>query len=501
MGPTLELRAAVWEQRLDRHKLSVLAVLTLLYFIITVLSARGKPFWYDEILTILEARQPTISAALHAGHDLDWMPPLSHLPFYAANHLAGTGEVAFRLPSMIGFWIFCLSLFFFVARRASIYFAFMALLLPFATSFWIYAFEARSYALLMGFCGLALLCWQMAADGRMRAWSLAGLALAMACALMNHYWALFMYVPLAGAEAYRSLRMRRIDWPMWAAFLSGGIPLAVSLLLVLRLIHTTLHPWSIAHFSDYFLFYRRNFTLARISLVPLPAFLAIWLFFRGFRERPAGIRPSVRDYEWLAAVLLFSIPLFAIAAARMVPPHTFVDRYLATVTGGLALLIAFGAAQLAGRRAALGLACMIASLAPFAHRILEIQPFQDPFQQAPLLRRALDTQPGPVVISNYVAQLQLWYYAPESLKPRIIGLADEPSSVRYVHYDDVAVEPVRELGVPMVAYGPFAASTKQFLIYYVNWSWLTNKVRDDGGSLECLRPFGPHAELLLARVP
>jgi hypothetical protein len=500
-GRALERRAVAFELLLERHKLLVLGALTVLYFGIVILRAHGKPFWYDEILTILEARQPTISAAMQAGHDADWMPPVSHLPFYLANKLVGSGEVAFRLPSMIGFWVYCLCLFCFVARRASISFAFMAMLLPFSTTFWSYSFEARSYALMLGFCGVALLCWQLAADGAWRALSLPGLALSLAGAFLHHYWAVFVYLPLAGAEAYRSVRLRKIDWPIWVAFIAGGIPLVVSMTGALHVIQANPHPWSIAHSLDYVLFYQRNFQPAAAFVIPLLILLAACLFLRAFDQRPAGSGHSVRDYEWLAAALFVSIPIFAITAALIVPPHAFVDRYLAPVSGGFALLIAFLAAHFSRRRAAIGMACMIASLPPLLLRVVHVQRFRDPFQQANGLRQALGMQSGRVVISDTGSFVQLWYYAPENLKARMLGLADEQSAVKYLNIDDIPNEPWRELGVPIFPYHQFTASAKRFLIYYVNRGWITNKVHDDGGGLYLLGRPGPDAALMLARIP
>src|SRR5579871_4349467 len=101
----------------DRHSLAFILILTLVYFTGTVLRARGKPFWYDELLTVLAATQPTFAATIQAARDLDLTPPLTDLVGHVVNRVAGSGEVVFRLPAMVGFWIFCLCLFRFAARR------------------------------------------------------------------------------------------------------------------------------------------------------------------------------------------------------------------------------------------------------------------------------------------------------------------------------------------------------------------------------------------------
>ncbi len=498
----MEQRAAACERFLQRHKFLILSLLTILYFVMTMLRALGKPFWYDEILTILEARQPNLTAALRAGGDADWMPPLSHIVFYATDKLVGHGEVAFRLGPMIGFWVFCLCLFFFVARRASISFAFMAMLLPFASLFSAYSFEARSYALVLGFCGIALLGWQAAAEGVHRPIALVALSAGIAGALLNHYWAVFLYVPLAGAEAWRNYRQRKIDWPVWIAFAAGGIPLAISLLVILRVAQTNQHPWSWARPRDYYMFYW-NFWPVIGFLIPIALLAGAWLFLGGRKETPAGDRQSTfRDYEWLAAALFFLAPMAAITGALLIPPHIFVDRYLALSTAGFALLATFAAAHWSGRRSAIGIACAIAALAPFLFHFTQIRRLHTngPYVRARLLRKELETHDDPVVVSNYIAFLELWYYAPDNIKPRILCLDDEKAAVKYRHMDDVAAHSLRDIGVPFHPYREFATSGKQFVIYFVGWSWMTNKILEDGGSVEWLDASDPSGGLLRAHI-
>lgn len=501
-GSGLEQRAAAVERFLHKHRPLVLSVLTVLYFVLTTLRARGKPFWYDEILTLLEARQPTLSASLKACREADWMPPLSHVAFYVTDKLVGHGEVAFRLGPMIGFWVFCLCLYEFVARRASTSFALMAMLLPFATMFAAYSFEARSYALALGFGGIGLLGWQAAAEGRRRPLALTALAIGIAGAILNHYWAVFIYLPLAGAEAWRNFRQRKIDWQVWIAFATSGIPLVISLFLILRVVTNNSHPWSWARPRDYFIFYLRNFWPVIGFIIPAALLLGTWLLLGGRQEKPAALQPAaVRDYEWVAAWLFFLGPIGFITAALAIPPHIYVDRYLTLSTAGFALLATFAAARWAGQRAAIGIICAIAALAPFLFHFTQIHHHRarNLFLNASVLQKALETQDGPVVISNYISFLELWYYAPDQLKPRLLCLDDEKSAVKYRHMDDVAGASLSAIGVPFHRYQEFATPGKQFLIYFAGWSWITKKVLEDGGSLETL--YGdPRAVVLRAHT-
>jgi hypothetical protein len=501
-----ESRALAVERFLDRRQYWILAAWSLLYFACMFLRARAKPFWYDELLTVLEARQSTLAAALRAGGNADWMPPLTHIIFYLTDKLVGHGELAFRLAPMIGFWTFCLCLFQFVRQRTSIYFAFVALCLPFATRFFTYSYEARSYAIVLGFCGIALLSWQAAADGRRRTVSLPVLAVAIAAAILNHYWAVFLYLPLAGGEAWRNYRQRRVDWPVWIAFAIGGVPLLIELVLILGLVHQNLHPWSRAHLGDYFRFYSRNFRIV-VFLLPAAILAGAWRVLGGRKEEPGGLRSSaVRDYEWVAAGLFLLAPCAAITAALIVPPHIYVDRYLAMAIAGFALLGAFAAADLAGRRAAIGCICVLAALSPFLSDVIHTRLHRknpNPFLAARALRQGLAKYPGPIVVADYITFLEVWYYAPNRLKPRIIGLNDERAALRFLHKDDTDGNGLRALGIPFLPYREVATSGKDLLVYVARRNWVAQEVSAEGGTLDPLiQRGGPHHGILfLAHIP
>src|SRR5450631_2074561 len=168
---------------LERHKYAVLVLLTVVYAIGAVLQARGKPLWYDEIITTFAASAPDAAATWKVAQQTDINPPLPHLLMHFTMKWVANQEVGARIPAMAGFWIFSLCLYRFTIRRAGILYALPALLLPMVTGAYGYALEARAYGLVLGFCGLALAGWQAAADGDKRPLALAVLAGSLAAAL------------------------------------------------------------------------------------------------------------------------------------------------------------------------------------------------------------------------------------------------------------------------------------------------------------------------------
>jgi hypothetical protein len=480
---TLEQCAVGIEHFLQRYKLAVLLILSFVYFGGSVLRARSKPFWFDELLTVLASGQPTYSATIRAARDLDWTPPFTDVVGHFVNQLAGSGEVVFRLPAMIGFWIFCLCLFGFAARRVNIFFALSALLLPFVTSGAPYSVEARSYGMMLGFCGIALISWQAAAAEKKRALALAGLLFGIGGAVLCHYYAVLIYLPLAGGEAFRSWRTRRIDKAIWAAFLLGVTPLVVSLAGVVRVTSTNPHPQTVAGRQHFFWYYLTTFETALWFLIPVTMLCAIWLVLGGSDEEPEGaVRGAIPDYELAAAILMFLIPLAAITLAMLVPPHIFTDRYALPSIGGFALITALLGGRCAGRRSTLGVAFALPALACFALSMAHGRaPLQNPFEREPLLVAALKNDI--VAVRNPVSYLQLWYYAPPEMKSRLLYITDENSSVKYLHVDE-GMLPFRKFGAPVVSYDDFAAPGKEFLVYSTpDPGWLPEKILDEGGSV------------------
>jgi hypothetical protein len=495
-GRGIETRAAAIERFLDRHEVAILTAWSIVYFAGTMLRALGKAFWYDEILTLLEARQPTLQAAMRAFGDVDWMPPLSHLTFYWTDKLLGPGEVAFRIPVMIAFWVFCLCLYFFARRRVSIFYALMALLLPFASAYQSYSYEARSYAFLLGFCGIAMLSWQRAAEGAKRPWWLAGLVIGIAGALAFQYWAVLIYLPLAGAEVYRSIRRRRIDWPMWIAFICGSAPLLLFLPLILHGV-STWHSYvgMMVHPRSYITSYEIGFRASLAFFVPAVLLLAVWLLAGGSKEEPAGQQqPEVPEYEWVALAILLLLPVVAISIALIVPPHSYAPRYSAPVVAGYALLGSLLTARFAGKRASIGLACVIAALAPFLYLMASPRHPHNPFNSQHGLRQMLKN--GPVAFEDRIPYLQLWYYAPASLKPRLICITDPYAN------DTVALNEFDRLGVPLVRYRDFVHPGMSFFFYAdrrEKKSRFIRAIEQDGGTVEKIEPAGRRT-LMLAHL-
>jgi len=486
---------------LQKRKYLFLLLFTILYAFGAALHARSKPLWFDEIITVIAASPSDAATAWRAAHECDASPPLPHMLTHYSMQWFGPGELAIRLPAIAGFWIFCLCLFAFT-RRLGIYYSFLAMLLPVATAAYNYAYEARAYGLELAFCGLALVAWQTAAGDRRRWLASAGIAVSLMGAILCHYYALLLYIPLVGAEAYRSWRARRIEWPIWLAFALGGVPLIWRLASISGVVQHFSHgTWSPAYPEQVVEFWEIGLQHTLSFLVLGLAFMAVWMLGRHAPPDAAAEPSTLAPHELVAAILFLAVPVAAVAGGLLVT-HMFTDRYAIFALTGAVILGAAMAARLSGGRALPGFLLLCLAVVPLAFVTWEVPPRHNPFADEPLLVEAL--RKGPVVVPDAQLFLQMWQYAPAPLKSKILFLADNASATKYLGFDalDGGLRVLRPWSsVQVLEYGDFAVPGREFLVYQnsLRPGWLLARVMADGASAD-VQAFTNYRQLFRVKL-
>ena len=486
---------------LDRRRYPLLVLLTVVYVFGAVMHARSTPFWYDEVITMIAAGAPDAATAYRAAQQTDTSPPLPHLLIHFSMQWWGKNEIGARIPAIVGFWIFCLCLYRFTRRRAGIYYALAALLIPITTDAYTYSVWARAYGMEFAFCGLALIAWQAAADGSRRIVALPALAASLVGATLCHYYAILLWVPLAGGEAFRCYRARKVDWGIWAALAAGSAALVWRAAAIAGMGKATAHTWAPPYPGQVLEFWETGLPHALPFAALLLALVALSIVIA--RDEPdAPLRPavSVPDHELVAGVLFLAIPVIAVAGALFVT-HMFTPRYVVFALAGIAFLAPMVAAHLLQRRALFGFLLAVVMLASLAFVTMDIPPPRNPFLEEPILAKALETEP--VVISDGQLFLQLWQYAPDSLKSRLLFLADTDAAIEYMGFDtiDSGILVLRPWApLKALEYKSFFAPGREFLLYrnLLRPEWLLAKVIKDGGSAR-LQEFNYRRELLRVR--
>ena len=503
----------------DRLGLLIFAAVSAVYWLTTLPLAHRKLMWNDELYTYYITTLPSLrdiwGALLSGGEQT---PLLIYLSTRVSLELFGPGNVAFRLPAMLGFWIMMASVFVVVARRTGYTAGACAAAFPLITAAYKYAFEGRAYGLMLGFAGLSLLSWQSLSLGRRRAPWMAALAASLAAALCTHYYAVFVIVALAIGEVVRCAIDRRVSPAVWAAFLLSLAPLALHLPLILASQENSGAFWAPPQWVNIPDFYTTllapGATVAAVILV-----LALLdLLVRPQHDRelpgPGSTLPPLAEIAVACGFVL--IPVFCVIVAK-VATGAFIDRYALASVLGMAVLSGLGTAVVFRTRPLLQLLTATGLIAWFAlsqaRELVEPTGMSVPIARASIDRPAewLKSAPDnslPVVIADPHTFTVLSHYADPALQPRIVYLADVDISLKRLGHNSVERGMLTLLRpwfhMKVVDFEPFIAQHPRFFVYgdfftlaFLNW--ITPELQERGMHLELLNREGDNLLLLATR--
>ena len=478
----LDRLAEAFRDYCERRKAFLLCSVTILYLVSTCLLASRKPMWNDELFTYYISGLPTLfdiwSALLTGGEQI---PPLFHVITRASFTLFGVSELAIRIPEVVGFWVMSLCLYRFVSKRSSALYGFAAMLFPLVTKAYSYAYEARPYGIVLGFAGVALICWQSAVEGHHRKLSLIGLAVSLAAAVSCHYYAVLLLLPLASGEAVRSISLRELDLPIWVASGFGMIPLFLFAPLIQEARTHSAIFWAQPHWGQMIDFY---YSLLTPALLPLVGMLIVAAMYSttlpaGVSNRKQKPHSTPQLYEVAAAFGFVAIPVVAVILAKFITGAA-TTRYALPSVIGFSILFAFAAHRLLDGRAIMGASLVVVLCSGFV--VLEVRTFQGMVEMSSAqaktyeFLRSNNENQLPIVASDPHTFMTLAHYAPRDITSRVVYLADPQASLRHLGFTSVDqgmldLKPWFRLKIE--EYAPYVASQQQFLVYgpigWLNW--------------------------------
>jgi len=466
--------------------------------------ASERPFWYDEIFTVLIAQLPDMPAVLGA---LSQAADTSGPVFYALVRMtAGWAEpeLAYRLVPVLASTITCAALYLFARRdlgaTAGLTAVFMMMLSSLHHGFDV---EARPYSLMVMFVAIAALAWQRASSW---AWAVV-LGLAAALAVGTHYYSIFAGIPFVIAESVYTVRRQHLRPGVWAALGMGAISLTVCwpLLQTLRDYYgatyyaTATIGSAVASYDDVTSLGRGvGFGIAfSLGAAMLLLFVRLW----PNDEDLEGRRPAP---ETLALVMsLLAIPFIAVIVSRVMNGG-FTPRYALGMLAGVGLSFSYASRALDPKKRTwlvLGLLAIVASrelafwaspadpLGRGARARFESQ------QQA--LQRA--KQHGlPIVVDNALDCLPLAFYDTDPPARQAVCLADPEAARRYISTDSLdldllALKPFVEH--PIVDFAHFRQRHPEFLLlsHFGGESWWPSRLVDDRFTLTVIERSADHA--------
>jgi hypothetical protein len=414
----------------DRAAPAVTVLVLLFCATLVARAIRVKPLWNDELFTLYICRLPdmkTVWAALRTG--CEGTPPLWYVLVRTTWRLLGNRDVLERIPAALGFFTMCGSLYWFVSRRLPRSYAAAAALFPIGTLALWSATEGRAYGAVLGWSGLAAVCWQGAASGRFRRIFLPCLSITCACALTTHYYAVLILVAIGFAEAVRSLRDKRIDWPIWAALLVSLTPLPFLFPLIWGGSHVAKVFWAGPHIGAPNDAYFEAFGYGRplSGVAGFAVFFAIALAYGAFVRRPAD-RPWPDFSKCLPDVCLgigfLLMPFPGIMLAIFT--HAFTPRYIIPMVLGIPLCVVYAAYIGSGGSRTFGGITMLwaAVMAVLVIGAWQVKLNGIMASKQTILDPEIASLEMSIAFAGATSYVEYSYYAPPALRRRLYYLSD-----------------------------------------------------------------------------
>jgi 4-amino-4-deoxy-L-arabinose transferase-like glycosyltransferase len=463
-----------------------------------------RQLWFDELFTFFISRLPDLGS-IWAALPADGNPPLYYLLARMTFRLFGESEFAVRLPAVLASVAAMLAVYAFIRRRSGPLFALLAMaLLAYTSDFVFLASEARPYSLMLAFTGLALVCWQAAAEttGR-RSLPLIGLGIGVAGAICSHhYGSVHVGVPLLVGETVRLINRRRPDLPMCCAAAAGMSMFIVTLPLVFASNRVMLD-----HIKRSTVFWARPSLAGLCSYggmtslwLPAVFIVLLWLTRPAFPpvsspDRRVLARSPVPRHEAAAALGLALLIPIVIGLSYLATGY-YTSRYAIGTALGIALLAGLFAPALArsmSHAAAAAALCLILVGARQSGRLLLPRLIQPPpvnTRSQPLLA----TAPGsdPIVVAYALVYMPAWWYSPPELRARLHYLADPSYAVTQPEFVAELSLVANRAFIPSKAddYRQFVTAHRRFLLYSVGAAgseWTVRRLAAEGWSLQPIR--------------
>lgn len=488
-----------------RSSVAVLILTLLAAGLCSVLHAIAKPFWYDEVCTVILCRLPNASEIWNAlSHAADTNPPPFYLLTRAARQLVPDDHLGYRLPAILGLLGTVSCVYFILSRRARRLSALVGAAFVLCTPLAEYAYEARPYSLMVACVSCAILFWQRIEDSRLYAIA-AGASLAGALCL--HYYAVLVWPAFIVAEASVWIVRRRFRISAWAAIIAGAFPLFLfaPLLLKVRLYYGQnfwAKPSMKGALFSYFSLFITGGHWGVIFAVGIFAILLYVGLTKTAGSDGSGYRAvkveAIPIEERALILMLLCLPLIAFAAARIGHGGMAWRYMLPTVLGG-ALALGYGIDKVSSARRLFLLVFLL-----MVYALSSGEFFVREHAKGSLLEsRARATgevktiaagSDLPIVIASGSRYLPMAYYASADSSGKLFAIADPREAVIAIKSDsvDLSLLALRQyFPLQVEDYAGFLSRHREFLVVSGDgFEWLTGRLERDGYALKLVSSDG-----------
>ena len=486
---------------LESHP-QLLVSLLFLFYLRIVKGERVKPLWHDELFTYYIAQAPSFAKMMEWTRTIDLNPPLYYTAARLTFHFLRPGDFSVRLPSIVAYFVATLCLYQFVRRRLTALYGFLAAMVMLASSFNIYSYEARPYAMVLCFLGILALAWQRAIEeDRPRSWiALFFVVFGGFGMLLSHVLASIAYAALLLTELIRFLSRRKPDWILWICL---ALPLSACV--------TYLQPIQ-NHSSGSF---PPKFQASIVQL--FAAYSDLWIDVASLlgvaiiaivllTDRPeySISRNSPRGFSWPEKILALDfacVPL-VVVLVFMHSHSAFFTRYGIPAIFGVGVLVAWFVARWTAADNRAALICSIAfvfgvvapsSIARHLQNFVQPNPGGPGLSGEPTAPFASVMPDLPFVDASGLTFLEMNHRESSEFLSRVYYLTDAAAAVKYAHATIFEGFPVLKHTFPIegnvVPYQQFIREHPRFLVfgtYNYAEDWLLRKLVADGATVRLL---------------
>ena len=428
-------------------------------------------------------------------------PLVFHVLAHACTKIFGPTALALRLPSIFGFLLMQVCIFFATRVIAGPRAALVAMAFPALTATLFYAPEARPYGLLLGLYALAFLAWQTATrrTGK-RTGSLVVLAVAIALTLNTHYFGILILVPICAAEFARTLIRRRLDLPMIVAILAGmaGIVFALPFQKAageFRKHYYNAGAISLRAISQAYRSLFVNYTtqptgVQRFEAALLVAFALLLIVLCVLRLRSS--RFSMPRAELVFLLTLAALPLFGVGLAVFVT-HSIEVRYVLSAMIAISIFFSIAIEPWLHHRlssstvtALLGFGILLAGVVRIRDEQVQSTRQLAALVLPPAIKARLLSNPDSHLYIQDMGNFEVAsYYEPDpEIRSRITLLYSHEDELRYDRHDTASLtaEHMQHFtGLHIVPYAQLKATPgEHFLVlYHSGWDWTDQALAAD----------------------
>jgi len=394
------------------------AGLAILIYLATALRfARITRLWMDEVLSVWLVRMPGVAQVWQALlKGVEYSPPGYPVLIHWWTEVAGSSDLAMRLPSIAGILVAALAVFVLLRQYLDDAAAVLGLSLMLSGTLYDYALQVRSYALTVACFAVVLVLW----DGLHRKpdsrWRVIAIAAAMSLAISMHYYCALYLASLGVIEGLYAVHYRRFRAAVWSSFVVSGLSVAPWLPLAHRIgkfLHSDQGPRYFAAPTPVHFIASIVEVLSVVRIEPVRAiclelvvFILCLLLLDMKPRDPTESRlerEKMRNRSWpLVAIAIGSslLPVVTFLFALLVS-GAYKERYVLPAIIGVVLWICLGMERLPYRQVLCPSFALLAAATMFSNQRI-------PMAQASLVPQAFAaaSQPYPIALAEGLEFLQ-----------------------------------------------------------------------------------------------